>query len=87
MKNVAPIGIGEMALGVGKAEDNACDYKSLKRSIAPEVAKYGITVNCVAPESTQNGWINEAFEDAVLPVFPFGKLIQPQDIAETNLFL
>ena len=48
------------------------------RSIALEVAKYGITVNCVAPGPTQTGWID---------VIPMGKLIQPEDIAETILFL
>ena len=33
------------------------------------------------------GWIDEALEKAVLPIIPMGQLIQPEDIAETILFL
>ena len=56
-------------------------------SIALEVGKYGITVNCVAPGPTQTGWIDEDLEKSVIPLIPMGKLIQPEDIAETILFL
>ena len=59
----------------------------MTRSIALEVAQYGITVNCVAPGPTQTGWIDEELEQAVLPLIPMEKLIQPEDIAETILFL
>ena len=63
------------------------DYEALTRSIALEVAQYGITVNCVAPGPTQTGWIDGELEKAVLPIIPMGQLIQPQDIAQTILFL
>ena len=52
-----------------------------------EVGKYGVTVNCVAPGPTQTGWIDEELERRVLPLIPMGKLIQPEDIASTVLFL
>ena len=52
-----------------------------------EVGKYGITVNGVAPGPTQTGWIDEELEKAVLPLIPMGKLIQPEDIANTIVFL
>ena len=61
--------------------------EALTRSIALEVGKYGITVNCVAPGPTQTGWIDEELEKAVIPLIPMRKLIQPEDIAETILFL
>ena len=73
---------GQITYGASKAT-----LEALTRSIAIEVGKYGITVNCVAPGPTQTGWIDEDLEKSVIPLIPMGKLIQPEDIAETILFL
>lgn len=73
---------GQIAYGASKAA-----LEAFTRSIAMEVGKYGITVNCVAPGPTQTGWIDADLEKAVIPLIPMGKLIQPQDLAETILFL
>jgi 3-oxoacyl-[acyl-carrier protein] reductase len=80
--DAAQIFAGQITYGASKAT-----LEALTRSIALEVAQYGIAVNCVAPGPTQTGWISEDFEKAVLPLIPMGKLIQPEDIAETILFL
>lgn len=78
----AQVFAGQITYGASKAT-----LEALTRSIAMEVGKYGITVNSVAPGPTQTGWIDEELEKVVLPLIPMGKLIQPEDIANTILFL
>ena len=80
--DAAQVFAGQITYGASKAT-----LEALTCSIALEVAPYGITVNCVAPGPTQTGWIDEDFEKVVVPLIPMGKLIQPEDIAETILFL
>ena len=80
--DAAQVFAGQITYGASKAT-----IEALTRSIALEVAKYGTTVNCVAPGPTQTGWIDKELEEAVIPLIPMGKIIEPEDIAQTILFL
>ena len=80
--DAAQVFAGQITYGASKAT-----MEALTRSIALEVAQYGVAVNCVAPGPTQTGWIDAEFEKEIVPLIPMGKLIQPEDIAETILFL
>jgi 3-oxoacyl-[acyl-carrier protein] reductase len=80
--DAAQVFAGQITYGASKAA-----IEALTRSIAIEVGKYGITVNCVAPGPTQTGWIDAELENAVLPRIPLGRLILPEEIADTILFL
>ena len=80
--DAAQIFAGQITYGASKAT-----LEALTRSIALEVAKYGTTVNCVSPGPTQTGWIDKDLEEAVIPLIPMGKIIDPEDIALTILFL
>jgi 3-oxoacyl-[acyl-carrier protein] reductase len=61
--------------------------ESLSRSAALELAPLGVTVNTVCPGPTQTGWISPEGEARVLPEMPFGRLGEPQDVADVVLFL
>lgn len=78
----AQVFAGQITYGASKAT-----LEALTRSVAMEVGQYGITVNCVAPGPTQTGWIDGELGQAVIPLIPMGELIQPEDIANTILFL
>ena len=80
--DAAQVFAGQITYGASKAV-----LEALTRSIAMEVGKYGITVNCVAPGPTQTGWIDGELAALVVPQIPMGRLIQPEDIANTILFL
>jgi len=80
--DAAQVFAGQIAYGASKAT-----LEALTRSISLEVARYGFTVNCVAPGPTQTGWIDAELEKTVIPLIPMGRLIRPENIAETILFL
>ena len=73
---------GQISYGASKAATEA-----FTRSVATEVGPLGITVNCVAPEPVQTGYITRESEEELLPGIPLRRIGEPQDIADAKVFL
>ncbi len=61
--------------------------ESYSRSAALEMAKYGITVNVVAPGPIQTGWLTPNQEKQIASTTPLGRVGQPKDVADVIVFL
>ncbi len=72
----------EVSYGASKAA-----LEAYSRSAAAELGRYGIGVNIVSPGPTQTGWITPAFETQLVQSIPFGRVGQPEDIADAIVFL
>jgi 3-oxoacyl-[acyl-carrier protein] reductase len=61
--------------------------ESYSRAAAWELARYGITVNIIAPGPIQTGWMSPTLEAQVMPRIPLGRIGSPNDIADVVVFL
>ena len=61
--------------------------ESYSRSAAHELAKYGITVNIVAPGPVQTDWLRPDQEAEIGRKTPLGRVGRPEDIADVIVFL
>lgn len=62
----------------------------LTRTLAMEFARYGITVNCVAPGATKTPMTASIPEDLVkrlIAKVPLGRMAEPEEIANVHAFL
>ncbi|PPR78528.1 MAG: 3-oxoacyl-[acyl-carrier-protein] reductase FabG [Alphaproteobacteria bacterium MarineAlpha2_Bin1] len=62
----------------------------MSKSLAKEVAKRGITINCIAPgyiETPMTDKIKENQAESILPSIPMGRFGKPEDIANCVAFL
>jgi len=65
---------------------------SLTKSLAPELAAFGIRVNCVAPGWVETDMVRDVMADprqrsAIAGVIPLGRIGKPEEIAGAALFL
>jgi 3-oxoacyl-[acyl-carrier protein] reductase len=73
---------GELAYATTKGAIDA-----LTITLSAEVAKLGITVNAVNPGPTDTGWMTEENKKELMPLFPFGRIGEPNDVAKLIKFL
>ncbi|HEX5883020.1 MAG TPA: 3-oxoacyl-ACP reductase family protein [Pyrinomonadaceae bacterium] len=82
-----------------RGEANVSNYAASKggqisftKSLAPELAAFGINVNCVAPgwvetEMTVNALADAAARDSIAKTIPLGRVATPEEIAGPIVFL
>lgn len=73
---------GELAYATTKGAVDA-----LTITMSAEVAPLGITVNAVNPGPTNTGWMSEEVKNNLRPMFPFGRIGEPRDVAKLVNFL
>ena len=89
--NIASVAgqMGGVTIGAHYAASKA-GLIGLSKSLAQLLAADGVTVNCVAPGTTEtdltDSW-SEAARDAVREKIPLGRFAQPDEIAEAVCFL
>lgn len=76
----------------GQANYAACmsGVIAFTKSIAMELAQYGVTANAVVPGFTQNGMLSQMpanLQEQVKAQIPMGRFGQPEDIARAVAFL
>lgn len=62
---------------------------ALSKSLAREMARHGITVNCVCPGPTDTPLFHnqpEKLKEALIKAIPFRRLARPDEVAEAALF-
>jgi len=60
---------------------------AFSRSIAPDLARRGITINVVNPGPTDTGWMDDDLKAALLDMNPLGRIGQPEDAARLVAWL
>ena len=63
---------------------------AMSKSLAIEYAKKNININCISPgfiETAMTEKIDEKFREVIISKIPSGRLGEPDDIANTVLFL
>ncbi|MFS0892504.1 SDR family oxidoreductase [Peribacillus frigoritolerans] len=73
---------GELAYATTKGAVDA-----LTITLSAELAPLGITVNALNPGPTDTGWMTEEIKNELTPMFPFGRIGKPRDVAKTIKFL
>ena len=73
---------GELAYATTKGAVDA-----LTITLSAELAPLGITVNAINPGPTDTGWMTEKIKSELTPMFPFGRLGEPRDVAKIIKFL
>jgi 3-oxoacyl-[acyl-carrier protein] reductase len=61
--------------------------EALTTSMAPDLARKGITVNAVDPGATDTGWMSDDLKAAITAEMAFGRVGLPEDAARLILFL